>query len=500
MKQTKLYKEYSDTLRKYADVEHSIAVLSWDKEVNMPPDGNAFRTQQIATLSGIAHEIATSERFGDVLEELHGNDKELDKEALKNVQLSHNDYQRGKKLSHEFVVRRSTVCSNAYHQWLKAREANDFNLFKDTLEEVVKIKREEAELVGYEGHPYDALLDEYEANYTAAMLDTLFTDVKAKLVDFVREIRGQEQVNDAFLLKHFPKQAQWDYSVDILKKIGYNFKAGRQDWSPHPFTTTFSPQDVRVTTRVSENDFNSLLWSSIHEGGHALYEQGLPAEKYGLPSSRYTSLGIHESQSRLWENNVGRSLPFWKAQYSNLQQHFPTQFGNVPVEQFYKGINKVQSSFIRTESDELHYHFHILIRYELEKALLEDNLQVADLEDAWNEKYKAYLDIDVPSANQGILQDVHWAYGSIGYFPTYSLGSFYAAQFYHQATKDIDGLEAQIQAGDSSKLLTWLQQNIHQYGRTYSALELCERTTAEALNFDYFYKYAVEKYSGIYGL
>ncbi len=496
----KLYDEYTANMRKYMDVEASIAILSWDKEVHMPPDGNAFRTQQIATLSGIAHEIATSERFGEVLEQLDSDRAALNEEARKNIQLSRKDYERTAKFSHDFVMRRAVACSNAYHTWLKAREANDFSVFKEALEEVVKIKREEAEIVDYTGHAYDALLDEYEADFTAEMLDTLFADVKAKLVDFVREIRAKQQVDDSFLVQHFPKQAQWDYSIDILKKIGYNFKAGRQDWSPHPFTTTFSPQDVRVTTRVSEDNFTSLLWSSIHEGGHALYEQGLRHQAYGLPSGRYASLGIHESQSRLWENNVGRSLPFWKAQYTELQQHFPKQLAGVSVEQFYKGINKVESSFIRTESDELHYHFHVLIRYELEKALLEGNLQVADLEAAWNDKYKAYLDLEVQHPNQGILQDVHWSYGSIGYFPTYSLGSFYAAQFYHQATKDIAALETQITKGDSSKLLTWLQENIHQYGRLYSATELCERTTGEALNFDYFYQYAVQKYSDIYGL
>lgn len=501
MKNTnELYKEYTATLRKYADVEHSIAVLSWDKEVNMPTDGNTYRAQQIATLSGIAHEISTSEQFGDVLAALAENKQELEAEERKNVALSWKDYQRTAKLSQDFVVRRSMACSNAYHTWLKAREANDFSIFKNALEGVVEIKREEAEIIGYKEHPYDALLGEFEPGYTAAMLDTLFSDVKAKMVDFVREIRAQEQVNDAFLKQHYPKQDQWNYSIFLLEKIGYNFNAGRQDWSPHPFTTTFSPQDVRVTTRVSENHFASLLWSSIHEGGHALYEQGLPHEKYGLPSSRYTSLGIHESQSRLWENNVGRSLEFWQVNYPELQKRFQQQLGDISLDTFYKGINKVESSFIRTESDELHYHFHVLIRYELEKALLEGDLKVADLEAAWNDKYKAYLDLDISNPNEGILQDVHWSYGSIGYFPTYSLGSFYAAQFFQQACKDIDGLETQISQGNTSELLQWLQKHIYQHGRLYSATEFCERITGEALNFDYFYQYALKKYSAIYGL
>ncbi|MEM9847258.1 MAG: carboxypeptidase M32 [Bacteroidota bacterium] len=492
------YDRFVQKMKQKADVEFSIGILSWDKEVYMPPQGAGFRAQQIATLTGLAHELFTNNEFSDLLAALGDEQSNLPPNAQKNIAITLKEHRRMTCFDQDFVIRRSRACSAAYDAWLKAREANDFALFKDALAAIVAIKQEEAALLGYEGHAYNALLEEFEPGYTAAMLDQLFADVKDKLVDFVKSIRQRPQLKDDFLRKHYPKQQQWDYSITILRQMGYNFEAGRQDWSPHPFTINFSPKDVRVTTRVDENDLANLLWSSIHEGGHALYEQGLPGEQYGLPLSRHISLGIHESQSRLWENNVGRSWSFWQSNYPQLQKVFSQQLGNISARDFYKGINKIEAGFIRTEADELHYHFHVLIRYELEKALLEGSLEVADLESAWNERYQAYLEVDVPDAKRGVLQDIHWAYGNIGYFPTYSLGSFYAAQFFQQAQKEIPNLQASIEAGDLSTLLTWLQQNIYQVGRKYTASELCEKLTGESLNFQYFYDYAVNKYEDLY--
>jgi carboxypeptidase Taq len=371
-------------------------------------------------------------------------------------------------------------------------------LFKDALREMIDIKKEEAELLGYDDHPYDALIDAFEPDAKTDQLTILFKDVREQLVEFVRQLNEKAQVDDSFLYKFYPKQKQWDYGIQMLKVLGYDFKAGRQDISPHPFTTSFGATDVRVTTRIDEHNFGNMTWSCIHEGGHALYEQGLPNEDYGLPSGKYVSLGIHESQSRLWENNVGRSLGFWKSHYGDLQQLFPGNLKNVNLNDFYKGINKVVPSLIRTESDELHYHFHILIRFEIEKGLIEGSLEVDDLDKIWNEKYKSYLDVDVPDDNNGVLQDIHWAHGSIGYFPTYSLGSFYAAQFFNQALKDVPNLTEQIEHGDTSKLLEWLRENIHQYGMTYNADELCEKVTGEKLNFKYFMNYIKDKYYLIY--
>jgi carboxypeptidase Taq len=492
------YDQYVAQMRKLADVEYAIGVLSWDKEVNLPPKGARFRSQQVATLSGIAHDIFTDPEFGKLIDGLAKNGADLDAAQKRNIALSLRDLERSRKLDRDFIIRRSQLVSTAYHAWLAARRADDFSLFAGPLADLVAIKREEAERIGYKQHPYDALLDEFEPGMTSSQLDTLFIEVREQLVNFVRHIREQAEPEDGFLYQLFPKQKQWDYGLQLLRKIGYDFDAGRQDLSEHPFTINFSPEDVRLTTRVDEHNFATMTWSCLHEAGHGIYEQGLPPEQYGLPLGKYVSLGIHESQSRLWENNVGRSLNFWQAQYPELQAIFPEQLGNVAVRDFFKAINKITPSLIRVESDELHYHFHVLIRYELEKALLEGSLEVADLQAAWNEKYREYLDLEVPNDRKGVLQDIHWAHGSLGYFPTYSLGSFYAAQFYHQATVDVPGLEESIGRGDTAPLLKWLRENIHQYGQFYSANELCEKVTGSKLKFSYFMKYAEQKYKRIY--
>jgi len=492
------YNDYKSHMQKLADVEYSIGVLSWDKEVNLPKKGAAFRSRQVATLAGIAHNIFTDKVFGETLKALDENGNDLTAGEAKNVALTRKDYERSSKFSEEFVMRSSQVTSETYHAWLKAREANDYSLYEEALGKMVEIKREAAEIIGYEGHPYDALLDEFEPGYTSAQLDTLFADVKAKLVKFAADIRSKKQVSNDFVFQHFDKDEQWELGLDLLAKMGYDFDAGRQDVSPHPFTINFSPEDVRVTTRVDENDLANMVWSCIHEGGHALYEQGLKPEEYGLPLGRAISLGIHESQSRLWENNVGRSLSYWKAHYPALQERFPEQLKSVSLEDFWKGINRIEPNLIRTEADELHYHFHVMIRYEIEKGLVEGSISTKGLDKVWNAKYKEYLGVDVPDANQGILQDIHWAHGSLGYFPTYSLGSFYAAQFYAQAEKDIPDLTAQVEAGDTSKLLAWLREKIHVHGKMYDANELCVRITGEELNFQYFMDYIEGKYGGIY--
>ncbi len=494
----KKYEKYVVIMQKLADVEHSIAVLSWDKEVNLPEKAASVRSRQVATLSGIAHEIFTDDLFGELLNELNSSSEELPFKQKQNIKTTLKDYKKLKKYTNEFVIRRSQVTSATYQAWLKARKANDFALYKEALKEMVSIKREETELLGYEDHPYDALIDEFEPETKTAQLTILFKDVREQLVEFVQELKDRTQVEDSFLFKFYPKQKQWDYGINMLKTMGYDFEAGRQDLSPHPFTTSFGATDVRVTTRIDEHNFGNMTWSCIHEGGHALYEQGLPIEEYGLPSGKYVSLGVHESQSRLWENNVGRSLSFWKANYGRLQEIFPANLKNVSLKSFYKGINKVYPSLIRTESDELHYHFHILIRFEIEKGLIEGSLEVDDLNEIWNEKYKSYLGVEVHDDNSGVLQDIHWAHGSIGYFPTYSLGSFYAAQYFNQALKDIPNLLEQIENGDTSNLLKWLRVNIHQHGMNYNAEDLCKKVTGEPLNFKYFMGYVREKYGDIY--
>lgn len=494
-----LYNEYTDVTQKAADLGYASAVLGWDQEVYMPPKGFPYRGRQLATLASLAHDMVTGDDYGNLLQELSGRGDMSDEQA-DNIRLSREDYVKGKKLPTSFISRITEQTSASYDAWIKARKENNFQLYAPELAKMIALKIEQAHLYGYEQHPYDALMDDYEKGATVAMLDPVFSDVKKQLPPLLDSIKYAPQVDDTFLQRYYNKDRQWEFSIEVLKKIGYDFEAGRQDLSEHPFTTSFAPEDVRVTTRVDEHDFASLLWSSIHEGGHALYEQGLPASQYGLPLGAAASLAVHESQSRLWENCVGRGIHFWKYFYPQLQKAFTVQLNDVPLEQFYKGINKVQPSLIRTEADELTYHFHVLVRYEIEKALISKELDTAGLQEAWNAAYTKYLGVTPPDDKQGVLQDVHWAHGSFGYFPTYSLGSFYAAQFYAQAKKDIADMEPLHEQGEFGKLLQWLRTKVHVHGRRYRSAELCKLVTGEGLDFNAFMQYAQEKYTDVYDI
>lgn len=495
------YAKYQQKMRKVADVGYSIAVLNWDQEIYLPEKGSHIRAQQIATLSGIAHELSVEPTLGRLINRLSLNNK-LNEHQRRNIEESKKSFEKQQKFSTDFVMRMSQTTSVAFQAWQKARAADDFALFEPALTRMVDLQREKAQLLGGNNtaHPYDALADEFEPGITTTQLDALFADVREQLSGYIATIFAQPPVADQWLYQHYDRQKQWDYGIQTLKQMGYDFDAGRQDVSSHPFTTSFSPLDVRVTTRINERNFNEMLWSCIHEGGHALYEQGLNPDEYGLPMGEAISLGIHESQSRLWENNVGRSLPYWKANYPALQQTFPDQLGNVSLQDFYRSINKVAPSLIRTNADELTYHFHILIRYEIEKGLIEGSIAVKDLPDIWNARYKTYLHIDVPSNQQGVLQDIHWSHGGFGYFPTYSLGSFYGAQFFAQAQRDVPTLIADIETGNMLPLLQWLRDKIHQHGKFYNSEQLCRAITGEPLNFSYFMQYAKAKYCDIYGI
>jgi carboxypeptidase Taq len=380
------YYQYKAIMTKIADVQYASAVLNWDQETYMPPKGADFRAQQLSTLAGISHELATSNELGELLNLLI-IDNTLSEKEKRNVKQSLKNYSDNKKYSTVFVQELSKTISETFQAWQKAKEKNDFASYTPHLEKLVQLKREECKLLGYTAHPYDALLDQYEPGAKTADLEVLFTDVRKQLVEFVKQIASKPQNNEDVMFLHYDKQKQWNFGIDVLKQMGFDFESGRQDISSHPFTTNFNSQDVRVTTRTNENDFNEMLWSCIHEGGHALYEQGLLSSEYGLPSSEPISLGIHESQSRLWENNVGRSLTYWKGKYQELQLLFPENLQNINVDSFYKSMNIVKPSLIRTSADELTYHFHVLIRFEIEKELIEGVIEVNELPMYWNKKY-----------------------------------------------------------------------------------------------------------------
>jgi len=492
-----LYALYQQKMQRIADVKNANNVLQWDQETYLPAKGTTFRGQQISTLSEIAHQLFSEESTGDLLHELMSKD-DLSKEEKRNVELTLEDYEKNKKYTSRFVRELSEQINKTFYAWTIARQKNSFSLFKDDLEKLVALKKEEAQILGFENHPYDALLNEHEKGTTVAFLDKTFSELLPDLKKLLSKIEASPQVDDAFLKQRFPKQQQWNWGMYLLKELHFDFERGRQDISTHPFSVSFNSNDVRITTRIEEEDFGNMTWSCIHEAGHALYEQGLPEMEYGLPLGEACSYSIHESQSRLWENNIGRSLAFWKLYLPLLQSYFPGQFGNISAEQFYKGINKVSPSLVRTEADEITYHFHVFIRYELEKKLLEGNLQAADIPSYWAEQYKNLLGVNVPDDKQGSLQDVHWSHGSFGYFPTYSLGSFYAAQFFEAAKKDDPTIKNGIETGNLIPLLQWLRSNIHAKGRYFTSEELCRQATGKPLEIRFFTNYLLEKYGSIY--
>lgn len=492
-----LYENYKSHLQQIADIKYAAAVLQWDQETYLPVKGNDARGRQLATLSELAHQKFTEEKTGNFIIDLLSK-QDLSPDQKRNLELSLEDFEKSKKLPTSFVRKSSEVINKSFHSWIEARKQNDFNIFMSPLQEVIEIKKAEAGYLGFDGHPYNALMNEYDKGLTVGFTDELFASLKPELLSLLEDINNQPQVENSFMHQHFDKSKQWDFGIHLLKSIQFDFEAGRQDISEHPFTTNFSSNDVRVTTRIDENDFANMAWSCIHEGGHALYEQGLPDEEYGLPLGEYCSLSIHESQSRIWENCIGRSLPFWKYHYPILQQYFPDQLKNIPIEKFYCGVNKVAPSLIRTEADELTYHFHVMIRYEIEKMLIEGSLTATDIPFIWNDLYHKYLGIKVPDDKNGCLQDVHWSHGSFGYFATYSIGSLYAAQFWHTIKKAEPETPNLVAQGRYETISNWLRQQIYPFGRYYSSAGLCEQATGEKLNPIYFIDYAKEKFHDIY--
>lgn len=486
-------------MRFIADVKNAHAILQWDQETYLPSKGAAFRGQQLSTLSEISHRLFSEDELGGLLQELLAKN-DLSAEQKRNIGKTNKDYLKNKKYTPDFVRKLSEQVNKAFHSWMEARKQNSFTVFEKSLDALIDLKRKEADILGYQHHPYNALLDEFEKGATVELLDKTFGDLLPALKNLLDKILKQPQADNSFLKQHFPQQQQWNWGMELVRNLNFDFDAGRQDLSEHPFSVSFNRNDVRITTRIDENDFGNMTWSCIHETGHGLYEQGLPGEQYGLPLGEACSYSIHESQSRLWENNVGRSENFWRHYYPVLQKHFPAQFEKISFYHFYKGINKVQPSLIRTEADELTYHFHVYIRYELEKKLLEASLSTHDIPAYWNEHYKKILNADVPGDKKGCLQDVHWSHGSFGYFATYSLGSLYAAQFYEAAKAQIKDLEREIEKGNTSSLLNWLRQNIHCKGRFFTSEELCKEITGSGLDANYFVNYLLHKYTSVYTL
>jgi carboxypeptidase Taq len=491
------YEALKKEMQRIADLQNAAALLMWDQETYMPEQGAEFRAQQLATLSGLAHEHFTSEENATRLDRMK-EDEDLSVVQSHNVKRLCEDLDKASKYSSDFVQRLSKAQSEAFQAWQKAKEKDDFGIFAPELERMVELKQQESQLLGYSDHPYDALLDDFEPGLKTQEVERIFGELRSGLDPLLKEIRACETPDDGVMYRNYPKEEQWELTLEILRAMGYDAEKGRQDLSAHPFTISFSPDDVRVTTRMSENDLHEGIWSSIHEGGHALYEQGLSREEYGMPGGEACSMAVHESQARLWENLIGRGRAFWDHFYPKLQARFPRTLNDVSLDEFYRAMNVVRPNLIRTNADELHYHYHIIIRFEIEKALIEGSLEVKDVPHVWNDKVRQYLGVEVSSDAQGCLQDVHWSHGGIGYFPTYSLGSLMSAQFYEAARNEVPELEERIAQGELTPLRDWLRERIHCKGRLEKPEELCERVTGSSLDPSVFVEYARKKYGTLY--
>ena len=478
-------------------------LLSWDQEVMMPKKAIDLRAKSAAHLAGIIHKKFTELDFDGSLTVAK---KQLDRGELRDkesaiVSETWKEFERETKLTESFVRELAETVSKAQSVWAEARENNNFLLFLPHLSQIVKLKRKEAKLAGYKNHPYDALIDVYEPGATTENVSKILNDLKIFLIPFIKKINlSKQKINSKILKGNFPQEKQIKFNRFIAEKIGFDFEAGRIDKSVHPFTVEIHPRDVRITTRYKKNDIFHSINSTIHEAGHGLYEQGLPIKYFGTPLAQSISLGAHESQSRLWENNIGKSKGFLKYFYPKLKKEFPLPFNKISLDELYKAINKVSPSFIRTEADEATYNLHIILRFEIEKEMIEGSISLKDLPQIWNFKFKEYFGVKVPSDSLGVLQDVHWSCGLIGYFPTYAIGNLYAAQFYSAMEKQIPDLKNKISKGDFFEIKNWLNKNIHARGKLYSADDLVKKVTGESLNSDYFIKYIENKYKEIYCL
>lgn len=479
-----------------ADLKSAAAVLEWDQETYMPDNAGEVRALQVATLRKFAHTVFTSDETAKLLDEATADDQESDEARL--LSIWKRDFERASKLPPELVFEKTKAIGRAKESWKQARLHQDFTRFESDFSRLVDFARQESSIIGYDEHPYDTLLDEFEPNMTTREVKTVFEHLRSSLVPIVQTIQQCKQPADQFLYETYDVSKLWDLGMDVLHLVGYDFTRGRQDLSTHPFSTTFDISDVRITTRIAENNLVSGLFSTLHEFGHALYEQGVDPKWQRTLLAEGTSLGIHESQSRLWENHIGRSQAFWEYLLPHLQTKFPNTLQNITLSEFYRAINKVQPSLIRVDADEVTYPLHVLLRFEIEADLIEGRLEVRELPELWRTKMQTYLGVVPENETDGILQDIHWSLGAFGYFPTYTLGTLYAAQFFEQASFALDNLESQIRSGQYSPLKNWLKTHIHQFGRAKSAKELVFDITNTSLSAEPWLKYIKTKYGDLY--
>lgn len=494
------YIRMTQLLATLTDLSHIQSVLSWDQEVNMPSTAAKERAEQNGTLARLRHNMLLSDELVTLVEKLSNEvDVKSSEDSASLIRLMRRVHDKAGKLSEEFVQRRSEIASLAKVSWQQAKATENFSLFADDLKRIIEIKLEEADLQGYEDHPYDALLDDFEPEMKTAEVELFFASIKEPLVTLVREIGESQQVRDDFLRLDYDEKKQWDFGLEILKAIGYNMDRGGQHISAHPFTITLGPNDVRITT-WRDSRLLPALFATIHEGGHGIHAQNMPSRFGKTPLAGSPGFGFSESQSRLFENVIGRSKRFWSHHYNRLQEFFPGQLGRVSPDDFYKAINRVEPSLVRVEADEVTYHLHIMLRFELEKEMLSGRFEVERLPDIWNEKMERLLGITPGSPSVGCLQDIHWSQGAMGYFPSYSMGSILAVQLYDLAISDVPEIEGELSQGRCDQLRMWMMENVYTHGKKFAPGKLIEKITGGPLNVRPFISYVTEKYGDIYDL
>ncbi len=501
---SKPYDELLGLLREAAVLDSVRSLLGWDQETEMPPKAAPFRAEQLSMVATLAHKRFTDPRIGDLIGECE-SDSNLtsDDEAAANLREIRRSYDRATKLPPELVAEITKLDSEGLHVWKEARLQSDFEMFRPILEKQFEINRRKAECYGAPqgGELYDALIEDFEPGMSAKAIDEIFTPLRADLAAIISELRPKAKQIEG-------TPAAFGASVDLQRKfvkfiaesVGYDFKAGAIAVSTHPFSETIGVHDSRITTRYEEENWPVAVATTLHEAGHSMYEQGLRPEKFGQPLGQYLSLGIHESQSRMWENQVGRSRAFWSWALPKAQAHFDGPIKSFSLDDMVKAVNSIRPSFIRVESDEATYNFHIMLRFDIEKMVMREELKPADIPALWKERIKADLGIDVPDDRHGCLQDIHWAMGSVGYFPTYTLGNLYCAQMWETINEQIPDLDEQTSRGEFTQLLSWLRTNVHTHGRRYTAPKLCERITGRPLSHKPLVAYLDAKLREIYGL
>ena len=488
-------------LAEIADLNNAIALLEWDQQTYMPNGGAEARAMQLGTLGKVQHEMSTSQELGKLIDELKDRTASMDPDSddARMVKFAVRDYERETCVTPEFVFERAQVTSMAHNAWAEARTRADFSIFEPHLEKIVDLTYRYIDFFPPADHPYDVLLDIYEPEMKTVDVKKIFDELRPQQVNLVKAIGEKEQVDNSFLYQHFDEQKQWNFGIEVIKGMGYEMERGRQDKSHHPFTTEFSIDDVRITTRVDPDFFNSMIFSTIHEAGHALYTQG---HSYDLERTNLAcgaSLALHESQSRMWENLVAKSFTFWEYYYPRLRKYFP-QLKSVDLNTFYKGINRVEPSLIRTEADEATYNLHIMLRLELEIGIIEGNIKVRDLPEIWRVKMKEYLGVEPDDDARGALQDIHWSMGAFGYFSTYALGNLISVQLWEKISQDIPDLTEQIRTAKFDDLLGWLRINIHSHGRKFMPQELVKKVTGSGIDPEPYLRYLEDKFGKIYGL